>query len=58
MENFMFFMKNEKKKRHPYIGLAMFTLAAASVINVTNKAKKFVKGKVECVTGMFKKMTD
>ena len=50
----MMFSKNEKKQRHPYFGLAMFTLAAASVINMTNKAKKFVKSKVELVSGMFK----
>ena len=54
----MLFSQNGKRKRHPYVGLAMFTLAAASVINITNKAKKFVKGKVNAVTGMFKKITD
>ena len=48
-------MNKEKKKRHPYATLAVFSLAAASIINATNKVKKFVKSKTAMVTDMFKK---
>jgi len=47
-------MNKERRKKHPYATLAVFTLAAASMINVTNKAKKFVKNKTEMVADMFK----
>ena len=50
----MFSDKKERKKRHPYATLAVFTLAAASMINITNKAKRFVKNKTAEVTDMFK----
>ena len=33
------------KKRHPYATLAVFTLAGASMINVVNRMKRFVKEK-------------
>ena len=43
------------KKRHPYATLAVFTVAAAGVINLTRRMKKFVKTKVEAVTDMMKR---
>ena len=52
------FNKNEKKKHHPYRGLAVFTLAAAGMISVTNGIKKFVKDKVSMLTSFMKKNTD
>jgi len=51
-------MNNKKcmrKKRHPYALLAVFTVAAAGVINATNKMKAFVSEKAEMVAHMFKK---
>ena len=50
--------KTQKKKSHPYRGLAMFTLAAAGMISVTNSVKRFVKDKAEKVSSFFKKTTD
>lgn len=50
----MLSMNKERKKRHPYATLAVFTLAAASMINITNKAKRFVKTKSEQVVDMFR----
>lgn len=43
------------KKRHPYATLAVFTVAAAGVINLTRRAKKFVKSKIEAVSDMMKR---
>ncbi len=54
----MFFNKSEKKKRHPYRTLAIFTLAAAGMISATNKMKKFVKEKVSSMTSFIKKTTE
>ena len=50
----MLLSKKEGKRKHPYATLAVFTIAAASMINVTRKVKKFVKSKAEAVTDMFK----
>ena len=47
-------MSKEQRKKHPYATLAVFTLAAASMINVTNRAKKFVKNKTDMVMDMFR----
>lgn len=41
--------KNSGKRRHPYASLAIFTIAAAGIINITNRAKKFVREKTESV---------
>ena len=50
--------KAQKKKSHPYRGLAMFTLAAAGMISVTNKVKRFVKDKVDRVSSFFNKKAE
>ena len=50
--------KTQKKKSHPYRGLAMFTLAAAGLISVTNGVKRFVMDKVDKVSSFFKKKAD
>ena len=50
--------KNQKKKSHPYRGLAIFTLAAAGMISVTNGVKRFVKDKMNRMTSFFKKATE
>lgn len=42
------------KKKHPYRGLAIFTLAATGVISIAEKCKKFVKEKMCTVKSMFK----
>jgi len=54
----MLFNKSEKKKRHPYRGLAIFTLAAAGMISVTNRMKRFVKEKVSSMTAFIKKSAE
>lgn len=52
----MMFRKNSGK-RHPYATLAIFTLAGASMINLVNRAKKFIKEKSDVLMGAMKKMT-
>ena len=47
-------VNKERRKKHPYATLAVFTIAAASMINVANKAKNFVKNKTEMLTDMIK----
>lgn len=42
------------KKKHPYRGLAIFTLAAAGVIGIAEKCKKFIKEKMCTVKSMMK----
>ena len=42
--------KASSKKKHPYATLAIFTLAGASMINVVNKMKRFVKEKGAAIT--------
>ena len=54
----MFKDKAQKKKHHPYRGLAIFTLAAAGMISVTNGVKKFVKEKVGALTSFMRVKTD
>ena len=54
----MFFNKGEKKKWHPYRGLAIFTLAAAGMISVTNKMKRFMKSKITAMTSFLKKTAE
>ncbi len=54
----MFMNKNDKKKSHPYRGLAIFTLAAAGMISVTSKMKKFMKEKVSAMTSFLKKTAE
>ncbi len=41
--------------RNPYARLAVFTVAAAGVINVTNKVKRFIKNKMADMADLFKK---
>ena len=48
------FGSNNTKKKHPYRGLAIFTLAAAGVIGIAEKCRKFVKGKMCTVKSMMK----
>ena len=50
--------KTQKKKSNPYRGLAMFTLAAAGMISVSNNVKKFVKDKMDKVSSFFKKKAE
>ncbi len=50
----MFFKKNQCKKKHPYRGLAVFTLAAAGVIGITEKCKRFIKEKCSMMSSMIK----
>ena len=48
------FGSNNMKKKHPYRGLAIFTLAAAGVIGIGEKCKKFIKEKMCTMKSMFK----
>ena len=48
------FGNNNMKKKHPYRGLAIFTLAAAGVIGIAEKCKKFFKQKICTVKSMMK----
>lgn len=52
----MFNSKNRRMMRHPYATLAVFSLAAAGAISLTQKGKKLIKEKSESVKDMFKKM--
>ena len=50
----MFFGKKGQKRRHPYVTLAFFGLAAAGVASIYNKGKKFFKEKANCMKSMVK----
>ena len=52
----MLFKKSERKSRHPYATLAIFTLAGASMINLVNRTKRFFKDKMDAVMGMMDKI--
>jgi len=52
----MLFKKSERKSRHPYATLAIFTLAGASMVNLVNKTKRFFKSKMDAVMGLVDKM--
>lgn len=44
--------KKARKKRHPYAALAVFTVAAAGIINTVGRMKKFVMEKTEGIKNM------
>ncbi len=44
--------KKARKKRHPYATLAVFTVAAAGVINAVGRMKKFVTEKTDAMKKM------
>ena len=50
--------KTAGKRHHPYAMLAVFTLAGASMINIVNRAKRFVMEKGAQITKLMKKATD
>ncbi len=50
--------KTASRKHHPYAMLAIFTLAGASMINIVNRAKRFIKDKSSQMTGLIKKVTE
>lgn len=50
--------KKARKKRHPYAALAVFTVAAAGVINAVGKMKKFVTEKTDAMKKMLGMKTD
>lgn len=54
----MFKDKNQKKKHHPYRGLAVFTLAAAGMISLTNRVKGFFREKMNMISSFMKKDSD
>ncbi len=47
------FMK--QKKGRPYMNLAIFSLAAAGVVTVVHKTKKFISEKSSAMCELFKK---
>ena len=52
----MFYNKKDHKKRHPYMGIALFSLAATGVVSIISKGKRFIKEKTASVTNMMKEM--
>ncbi|MBO5907422.1 MAG: hypothetical protein J6Q85_04670 [Clostridia bacterium] len=51
--------KNKGKKRsNPYLKLAVFTIASASVINAYNRVKNFVSEKSEAVSEFVRERID
>ena len=54
----MFFNKHEKKSAHPYVWLAVFSLAAAGVISIGRRSMDFVMEKSRCIKDMVKSKTD
>ena len=50
----MFFCKNEKKRKSPYVIMAITALAVVGAITITNEGKKMVKG---CFCTMKEKKT-
>lgn len=51
-------MMKRYKKKHPYMGLAFFSLAAAGMINLVHRAKDFMTDKITCIGGFIKKKTE
>ena len=47
-------MIGKQKKRHPYINLTVFCLAAAGIAGLVHKAKRFIKDKSADVKKMMK----
>ena len=45
-------MFQKKAKKHPYMGLAVISLAAAGMINLTHRAKNFMKNRITCIKNM------
>ena len=45
-------MKEKSRRRNPYTTLAIFTVAVAGIINITNKMKKFFVEKYDAVKQM------
>ena len=52
----MFFNKKDHKRRNPYMGIALFSLAATGMVSIINKGKHFIKEKTANVTNMMKEM--
>ena len=52
----MIFGKGDRRRRHPYATLAIFTIAGASMINLVNRAKRFVGDKADMVKKKLEKM--
>ena len=44
--------------RHPYAFMAIFGLATAGVVSITNKTKKFFKEKMKCMSDAVKDMKE
>ena len=47
-----------RRRHHPYAMLAIFTLAGASMINIFNRAKRFVTEKGSDMKKALKKVTE
>ena len=52
----MFFNKKDHKKRHPYLGIALFSLAATGVVSIISKGKHFIKEKASGISTLVKEM--
>ncbi|MBQ7387319.1 MAG: hypothetical protein IJW03_04035 [Clostridia bacterium] len=45
----------KQKKGRPYMNLAIFSLAAAGVVTIAHKTKKFIMEKGSAISDFFKK---
>ena len=52
----MFFVKNEKKKRHPFIGMLVGAFATLGAVSLISAAKTSVKNGWCKMTGCIKNM--
>ena len=50
--------KTMGRRRHPYAMLAIFTLAGASMINIVQRAKRFVMESGAKMTKLVKRVTE
>ena len=48
-------MMNRSRRRRPYMGVAVFTLAAAGIMSFMKSAKDFMVDKARCVSDFLKK---
>ena len=54
----MFISKKDHKKRHPYVGITVLSLAAAGVVSIVRCGKRFIQEKTAAMTAMVKGMKE
>lgn len=50
----MFFKRCDRKRRNPYVTIALISLAAAGAISTVNMGKRFIMDKMCCMKKIFK----